>query len=137
MLIDSTLSWKNHLTELSKNLARTAGIFYKIRHYAPKDTLILLYHAVFAPFLPHFVSIWDLTHTSLLDPVFVSQKKVLRIIVFSENAAPSAPIFNSFRILKLNDITTRQITLLCLNVCITLLLHTFVVILPVYRRKNT
>ena len=63
VLMDSTLSWKNHLTELSEKLARTAGIFYKIRHYAPKDTLILLYHAVFALFLSHFVSIWDLSFT--------------------------------------------------------------------------
>ena len=39
VLLDSTLSWKNHLTELSKKLARSAGIFYKIRHYAPRDTL--------------------------------------------------------------------------------------------------
>ena len=35
VLLDSTLSWKFHISELSKKLARTAGLFYKIRHYAP------------------------------------------------------------------------------------------------------
>ena len=49
----SNLSWKSHLTELFKKLARTAGLFYKIRHYAPTDTLILLYYGIFAPFISY------------------------------------------------------------------------------------
>ena len=44
VLLDSNLSWKSDLTELSKKLARTTGLFYKIRHYTPMDTLILLYY---------------------------------------------------------------------------------------------
>ena len=51
VLLDSTLSWKYHMSELSKKLARTVGLFYKIRHYAPTDTLVLLYHVIFATFL--------------------------------------------------------------------------------------
>ena len=42
-----------HLNELSKELSRTVGLFYKIRHYAPLDTLVLLYHALFATI--HFI----------------------------------------------------------------------------------
>ena len=51
VLLDSNLSWKSHLTELSKKLARTAGLFYEIRHYASMDTLILLYYGLFESFL--------------------------------------------------------------------------------------
>ena len=47
VLLDSNLSWKFHLAELSKKLARTAGLFFKIRHHAPTKTLIL-------EFLHHF-----------------------------------------------------------------------------------
>ena len=47
LLLHSNLSWNFHLTELSKKLARTAGLFYKIRYYALKDTPILLYHRIF------------------------------------------------------------------------------------------
>ena len=50
VLLDSNLSWKSHLTELSKKLAGTAGLFKKIRHYAPMDTLILLYYGLFESF---------------------------------------------------------------------------------------
>ena len=50
--IDSALSWKPHVTELSKKLARNCGIFFKIRHYVNPDTLKLLYYFYFIHFLP-------------------------------------------------------------------------------------
>ena len=61
ILSDSNLSWEFYSTELSKKLARTAGLFYKIRHYAPIDTLMLLYHGLFAFFLTYGISVWGST----------------------------------------------------------------------------
>ena len=43
VLVDSTLSWKPHITELSKKLTRTTGIFFKIRDYVSYETLKLSY----------------------------------------------------------------------------------------------
>ena len=34
IMLDSNLSWKFHFAALSKKLARTAGLFYKIRHFS-------------------------------------------------------------------------------------------------------
>ena len=42
VLLDETLSWKPHLLELSRKLARSIGIFYKLRHYILLDTQISL-----------------------------------------------------------------------------------------------
>ena len=33
VLLDETLSWRSHLVELSRKLARSVGIFYKLRHF--------------------------------------------------------------------------------------------------------
>ena len=63
---------------LSKNVARTVGLFYKIRHYASEDTLLILYHAIFAPVLAYGVSVWGFTCPTLLNPISVLQKKILR-----------------------------------------------------------
>ena len=51
--LDSNLSWKFHFAELSKKLARTAGLFSRTRQYAPTETLILLYDGISAPFLSY------------------------------------------------------------------------------------
>ena len=75
ILLDSNLSWKFHLTELSKKLARTAGLFYKIRHYAPKDTIMLLHHGRFASFLAYGISIWGSTFATYIYLIFILQKR--------------------------------------------------------------
>ena len=70
VLIDSTLSWKPHIVELSKKLARTSGIFYKIRHYIPFDTLKLLCYSLSYSFITYGISVWGLTHPSYLNPLY-------------------------------------------------------------------
>ena len=109
VLLDSTLSWKFHISELPKKLARTAGYFYKIRHYAPQDTLMLLYHDTFAPFLAYGVSVWGLTYPSLLDSISALQKKILRIVTFSDKTVLSSPISDCLQVLKFSDIIILQI----------------------------
>ena len=69
ILIDSTLSWKPHITELSKKIARNCGIFYKIRHYVKVDTLKRLYYLFFS-LLSYGVTVWGLTHPSILEVCF-------------------------------------------------------------------
>ena len=98
VLLDSNLSWKTHLNELSKKLLKTVGLFYKIRHYAALDTLVLLYHGLFAPFISYGVSVWGLTYPSMIEPVFVIQKKIMKVITCNEMIAHSTPIFDSLQI---------------------------------------
>ena len=118
MLLDSNLSWKSHLTELSKKLARTAGLFHKICHYTPMDTLILLYYGLFESFLSCGVSVWGSTYPMYTDSIFILQKRILKIITFNEVTVSSAPLFDSLQILKLNDSFKLQVTSFvyeCLN----------------------
>ena len=78
--------------------------FYKIRHYAPQDTLMLLYHAIFAPFMAYGVSVCCLTYLSMLNSISALQKKILRIVTFSDKTAPSSSIFYCLQVLKFSDI---------------------------------
>ena len=109
VLLDSHLSWKSHITELSKKLSRTVGLFYKVRHYAPLETLKLLYHGIFHPFISYGVQVWGLTYKSHLDPVFVLQKKTLKAITFCDIRSPSTAIFCDLDLLTLCDICNLQV----------------------------
>ena len=76
VLLDETLSWRSHLIELSRKLARSVGIFYKLRHYVPLDTLISIYYALFYPFLIYGIVVWGATYENLIKPnIFTAQKK--------------------------------------------------------------
>ena len=104
ILLDKTLSWRSHLIELSRKLARLAGIFYKLRHYVPLDTLISIYYALFYPVLTYGTVVWGVTYETLLKPVLTAQKKLIRAITFSEPTAHSSPLFSDLKVLKLGDI---------------------------------
>ena len=104
VLLDENLSWKYHLTELSKKLARTCGMFFKVRHFLPIDVLICLYNSLFSPFLQYGILVWGLTYETYINPVFLLQKRVVRAMSFENFTSPSTPIFLNLKILKLHDL---------------------------------
>ena len=109
LLLDSNLNWKAHITELSKKLSRTVGLFYKIRHYAPLETLKPLYYGIFFPFLSYGIHVWGLTNSTYFDLIFVLQKKVLKSITFNDITSPAMPIFRNLELLTLADIHNLQV----------------------------
>ena len=77
VLLDSSLFWKHHIAELSKKLARTDRIFYKVMHLIPLETLKILYYSFFYSFLSSGITFRSLTHKSYPVPVITAQKKIL------------------------------------------------------------
>ena len=77
ILVDSTPSWKPHVTNLSGKLARTSGIFFKIRHYVSHETLRLLHYFLFYSFISYGISVWSLTHPTVLIHCINYKRKVL------------------------------------------------------------
>ena len=104
VLLDENLSWKYHLIELSKKLARTCGMFFKIRHFLPTDVLICLYNSLFSSFLQYGILVWGLTYETYINPVFLIQKRIIRAMSFEHFTSHSAPIFLNVKILKLHDL---------------------------------
>ena len=104
VLLDENLSWKYHLPELSKKLARTCGMFFKVRHFLPISVLVCLYNCLFSPFLQYGILVWGLTYETYIKPVYLLQNRVLRAISFEHYTSPSTPIFSDLKILKLHDL---------------------------------
>ena len=111
VLLDENLSWKYHLSELSKKLARTCGMFFKIRHFLPVDVMICLYNSLFPSFLQYGIVVWGLTYDVHIKPIYLLQKRVVKAIAFEHFTSPSTPIFSDLKILKLQDLF--QLKLLC------------------------
>ena len=104
LLLDEHLSWKYHLSEFSKKLSRTCGIFFKVRHLLPTSVLISLYNSLFSSFLQYEIIVWGLTYDTHTKPIYLLQKKAIRAIAFKSFTSPSTPIFSDLKILKLYDL---------------------------------
>ena len=101
---DSNLTWKNHVHELCLKLSKTVGIFSKLRYYVNDDILIMLYYSLIYPFLTYGIQVWGFTYPTYLKPVTTLQKRVVRIVTFSDPRSHSEPLLKSLRLLQFSDI---------------------------------
>jgi len=102
--IDPSLTWKSHIDKIKKVISPKVGIISRIRHYVPRSILILLYNTLILPHLTYCVEIWGNAYPTLLSPLLRLQKRIVRLITFSEFYAHSAPLFRQLGILELNNL---------------------------------
>ena len=104
LLLDEYLSWKHHLSELAKKLARTCGILFEIKNLLPTNTLGNVYNALFLSFLQYGIIVWGQTYTSYIEPIFKLQKRAIRVISHQSYLVHSLPIFKELKLLTLPDV---------------------------------
>ena len=112
IMMDNNLYWKSHATYIAKKIKRSIGILSKLRYYVTLDTLITLYYALQYPFLIYGILIWGNTYPSKIKPLFILQKRAIRLITFSKFDEHTSPLFKITGILKLFDLLTHHISLL-------------------------
>ena len=81
----------------------------KLRYFLSTKTLLNLYYALVEPFLNYCIIAWGNTYQTTLQPLFILQKKALRIITFSSYNEHSSPLFKDLNVVKLSDIITFQL----------------------------
>ena len=106
--IDSNLNWKNHINYIAKKVKRSIGILSKLRYYVNSKTLLDLYYALVYPFLTYCIIAWGNSYQTSLQPLFVSQKKAIRIITFTGYFEHTSPLFKDLNVIKLFDEVTVQ-----------------------------
>ena len=75
LILDNRLSFKFHISELSKKLSRSVGMLFKIRDFTQKSTLVSLYHSIFNSHLTYCLPAWGHSIQTLLDRLNKLQKK--------------------------------------------------------------
>ena len=51
ILIDSSLTWKYHISYITSKISKTIGVIARLRHFVPTCTLLTLYRSLLTPFL--------------------------------------------------------------------------------------
>ena len=103
VLLDCNLNWKEHIQQITKKVSRGIGVICEMRYFVETKVLIQLYHAIILPFISYSCLIWGNTYSSNLNPLYIMQKKTIRIITFSTFDAHTSPLFSQLHLLKLHD----------------------------------
>ena len=92
-----------------KENQKKCEILSKLRHYVNIDILTNLYYSLIHPFLTYGIIIWGNTYSTTLQPLYILQKKAVRIMTFSSFDEHSTPLFRLLAIMKLSDLVTFHI----------------------------
>ena len=104
VIIDSCLTWHNHIQYIKGKVARGFGILCKARKYMKQSTLITLYYSFIYPYLNYCVEVWGSTFKCYLDPIAKLQKSALRIITGSSKRTHTKPLFSDLKILTISKV---------------------------------
>jgi hypothetical protein len=78
--IDDKLSWMPHIKNLNTKLRSCCGRLYTIKEVIPESLYKQIYHTLFESHLSYGVSVWGGVGENKLKPLFLTQKKCMRII---------------------------------------------------------
>ena len=104
VIIDNKLSFKDHLSYISKKVSKCIGILYRARPLMNRKSLITLYNSFLYPYLIYCIHVWGGTHKSYLNPLMLLQKKAVRCICFLRKHDSVSEVFVNMSILNLQNI---------------------------------
>lgn len=104
VILDNHLNWKAHIALICSKIKRSIGIISKARHYVNIDVLSMLYYSLVYPYLIYGIVVWGHTYESTIKPLLILQKKLIRIMTFSNFKAHTNPIFLKLKLLKLPEL---------------------------------
>ena len=110
IIIDSTLSWKEHINKVCSSFRKAIGMIYKIRPYVNKAILLTLYYSLIYPHLIYGLEAWGNACPTFMNKILILQKRVVRAILHKDKRnedysfPPSNPMFIELKIMKIHNI---------------------------------
>ena len=125
VLVDSSLSWKYKISDLTKKISRAIGIMYKLRTFLPLKVMQNVYYSLIYSHIIYAIEVWGSAFKTELDKILILQKRVMRLMTYNDvfptipgPLRPMDPIFVKLISLKVEDIYKYQVAKFvfkCLN----------------------
>jgi hypothetical protein len=97
--IDSTLTWREHVTELTPKLNKACFIMRTLMFLGFPELLRVVYFSYFHSIMSYGLMFWGNSHSSI--NVFKIQKRIIRIMTKSNKRDTCRPLFKKLGILPL------------------------------------
>ena len=111
IMLNSNLNWKSHVNYSSTKIKRSIGILSKMRYLITLDVLINLYYTLIYPFLIYGLVVWGNTYPTNIKPLFILQKRTIRMITFLKFDEHSSQLFKLANILIFFYLVTFQVSI--------------------------
>ena len=109
VIIDHKLKWCEHISYVKNKVSKGLGIIFKARAVLDQQCLLTLYNSFIYPYLIYCIENWGTASQIHLQPLFLAQKMVVRIITFSHYLAHTQTLFQTLSILPVDKLILNQI----------------------------
>lgn len=109
VIINQTLSWNDHIHVIQQKIHKNSGIIRRLSKSLPQSVLLCLYHSLIEPYLGYCNIVWGMNRSTSLDKLFISQKKIVRIITFSKLNTHTKPLFSRLSLLTIYQLNVFQV----------------------------
>ena len=100
LILESNISWNLHINHISLKISKAIGILYRPKTIYPQSVLQTLYNTLIQPYFNFCILVWGAT-ISEGNPLYLLQKKALRLISNLNYITHTEPICKKLRLLKL------------------------------------
>ena len=104
VIIDNTLSWKDHISFERRNVARGIGVIIKARKVLHSESLKWLYYSIRYPYMINCNKVWGSACKTNIEPLLILQNSTIRIIPSVHPRSPSEPLFITLKFLNCENI---------------------------------
>ena len=108
VIIDSKLKWKSQISEINIKISKLIGVLHKIRNSLTTECLRQIYLSLIYPYFLYCSAVWEGTCSTYINSLFVTPKKLLRVMTCNHRFAHTDPLFKELKLLKLQDILYLQ-----------------------------
>ena len=146
IMIDSTLTWRTHIENVSSKISKSIGLLYKIRPFVDTKLMKTLYYSIVYSHLIYAIEVWGSADDTHLNKLLILQKRIVRLITFSDKRLldysflPSDPLFFKLEIHKIHDIFKIMVVKFifkCLNETNPINFHSWYVLTSQVHQHNT
>ena len=111
VVLDNKLSWADHINCIKKKISKGIGIICKARKLISVKTLVSLYYSFIYPYLLYCIEVWGNACDYLLNPLYMLQKKIIRIIASVSYLSHTDSLFKRYNILTTKNMYVFSIAL--------------------------
>lgn len=115
LYFDSHMKWQYHVEYITTKLRKMYYKFYQIRDWLPKKNLINVYRSLAESVLNYGLVAWGAACESVLSPLVIAQKRILKIILFKNRRFSTEHLFDEARVLNLEQLYIKGVCRLLLS----------------------
>ena len=101
LTIDTTLTWKHHIGELSSRMNKACYAIRSFKLFMSLDVLRSTYFSYGQSIIPYGIIFW--ANSSYSDDIFKIQKRIIRIIMNSSRNASCRQLFKDLNIVPIQS----------------------------------